>query len=234
MSSSLAHRAMRTEDAELPTGNEERFAGWGIMGMPFHSGHILAFRRFAASSIGPGYSAVWHRDPAGQWQMWLTVPADLACPRYFSAAIERSHLNEIEVAWEPPGRVTIRIPGVLEWTVDGRQTAATSVMNAMMALMPQRAWRSPSILRMMGPVAGTVLRLGQVSLIGRTPNGQRFRTGPNRIWAVRDATATLHGQDLGHPAPLAEQGRLGDFWIPQRGLVAMGRSWFDLPLAVRP
>lgn len=106
-------------------------------------------------------------------------------------------------------------------------------MNSVMALLPEWAWRSPRVLRFMGPIAGAVLRLGHVALIGRTPNGQRFRAGPNRIWTVRAATATLHGQDLGRPGPLPEQGRLGDFWIPQRGVVALGRSWFDpLPSVV--
>lgn len=228
MSKSLALRAHETEHAPLPAGDEERFAGWGVMGMPFHSGHVLAFRRFPASSIGPGYSAVWHRDPAGRWQMWQTVEPDLACPRYFSDALERSHVHGIDVAWDGPGGVTIRIPGVLKWTLDVRQTMATRVMNSAMGLVPESAWRAPWVLRLMGPVAGAVLRLGRVGLVGRTPNGQRFRTGPNRIWIVRDATATLHGRDLGPSGPLPQQGRLGDFWIPQRGVVAMGRSWFDL------
>lgn len=229
MGTSLARRATDSERAPLPGGDEERFAGWGVMGLPFRSGDILAFRRFPASSIGPGYSAVWHRDPAGAWQMWQTVQPDLACPRYFSAAIERSHVSDIEVAWNDPGSVTIRIPGVLEWVLDVRPTIATRVMNTVMALLPEAAWRSPSVLRLMGPVAGAVLRLGRVALVGRTPNGQRFRTGPNRIWTVHDTVARLHGQDLGPLGPLPTQGRLGDFWIPQRGVVAMGRSWFDRP-----
>lgn len=229
MGRSLARRAIESEHAALPGGNEERFAGWGVMGMPFRSGHILAFRRFPASSIGAGYSAVWHRAPTGEWQMWQTVQPHLACPRYFSAAIERSHVGDIQVAWDDPGRVTIRIPGALEWTIDGRQTVATRMMNSVMALLPESAWRSPYVLRVMGPIAGTVLRLGRVALVGRTPNGQRFRTGPHRIWTVWDAAATLHGQNLGPPGPVPEQGRLGDFWIPQRAVVAVGRSWFDSP-----
>lgn len=65
MSQSPARRAIETEHAGLPGGDEERFSSWGVMGLPFRSGNILAFRRFPASSIGPGYSAVWHRDPTG-------------------------------------------------------------------------------------------------------------------------------------------------------------------------
>jgi len=51
--------------AELPAGSEERFFGYGVMGLPFRSGHVLGLRRFPASSIGPGYRSVWHRDPQG-------------------------------------------------------------------------------------------------------------------------------------------------------------------------
>jgi hypothetical protein len=40
--------------ADLPPGAQERFFGYGVMGLPFRSGHILALRRFPASSIGPG------------------------------------------------------------------------------------------------------------------------------------------------------------------------------------
>lgn len=51
----------------LPSGaEEERFSGYGVMGMPFASGHYLALRHFPASSVGAGYDAVWYRDPAGE------------------------------------------------------------------------------------------------------------------------------------------------------------------------
>jgi hypothetical protein len=53
--------------SDLPPGSEERFFGYGVMGLPFRSGHVLGLRRFPASSIGPGYRSVWHRDPNGGW-----------------------------------------------------------------------------------------------------------------------------------------------------------------------
>ena len=37
---------------EPPPGSGERFAGYGVMGLPFRSGHVLALRRSPASSIG--------------------------------------------------------------------------------------------------------------------------------------------------------------------------------------
>ena len=44
-------------------GQEERFSGYGVMGLPFRSGHVLALRRFPVTSVGPGYTSVWWRDP---------------------------------------------------------------------------------------------------------------------------------------------------------------------------
>ncbi len=43
---------------DLPSGNAERFAGYGVMGIPFASGHVLAMRRFVASSLGEAYTSV--------------------------------------------------------------------------------------------------------------------------------------------------------------------------------
>lgn len=59
--------------ASLPTGPEERFNGYGVMGLPFRSGHILAMRRFSGTSIGPGYTSVWHRTPQGDWVFYATA-----------------------------------------------------------------------------------------------------------------------------------------------------------------
>lgn len=60
----------------LQGGPEERFAGYGVMGLPSRSGHYLALRHFPASSIGPGYRAVWHRDPhVLAWEVHLAATA---------------------------------------------------------------------------------------------------------------------------------------------------------------
>ena len=51
--------------AKHPPGNEERFSGYGVMGLPFASGHILSLRRFEAFSRREGYMSVWHMNPEG-------------------------------------------------------------------------------------------------------------------------------------------------------------------------
>ena len=69
----------------LPTGDDERFTGYGVMGVPFASGHYLALRDFVATSVGPAYRAIWHRDPQGRWTIHTTGAPELSCPRYFGS-----------------------------------------------------------------------------------------------------------------------------------------------------
>ncbi|HEY8634394.1 MAG TPA: hypothetical protein VIO34_05475 [Candidatus Dormibacteraeota bacterium] len=40
------------------------------------------------------------------------------------------------------------------------------------------------------------------------------------------SSARLGDDSFGPPGQLAEQARLGDFWIPQRGMFAVGRTFF--------
>lgn len=75
----------------------------------------------------------------------------------------------------------------------------------------------------MEAVATSTLGVGRVSMTGLTANGRPFNANPQRIWRVLAATAWINGQNAGPPAPLGEQAGLGDFWIPQRGIFAMGR-----------
>ena len=97
------------QGAELPSGNEERFAGYGVMGVPFTSGDLLAMRRFLASSLGQGYTSVWHRDPQGRWNFNSDVPPQLACPRYFGSAVDEAVVREIEITWSSPRDFTVSI-----------------------------------------------------------------------------------------------------------------------------
>ena len=95
--------------AELPSEDQERFAGYGVMGVPFTSGDLLAMRRFPASSLGEGYTSVWHQDPQGRWTFYSDVPPQLACPRYFGSAVTEAVVREIEIAWTDPRAFTISI-----------------------------------------------------------------------------------------------------------------------------
>ena len=47
------------------------------------------------------------------------------------------------------------------------------------------------------------------------------------MWFVRESKAHLQGHSLGQTSALPVQDRLGDFWIPQRGIFMIGSSVFE-------
>lgn len=213
----------------LPTGTDERVAGFGVMGLPFRSGHYLAFRHFPASSFSPAYHSVWHRDPSGTWTFYATTPAELSCSRYFSSATTvPAARSDIAMTWTGPWSLAITIPGLLEWTVDMTDTAVTRTMSRLGRFLPERAWSNRAVLAGMGRLAGPLLGAGQLRLAGSAPNGQRFRIAPRQMWAVSRSRAVLAGVDLGEVAPLAEQSRLADFRLPQRGVCVIGSARFEV------
>ncbi|WP_099248864.1 hypothetical protein [Mycobacterium sp. shizuoka-1] len=217
-----------TTDPTLPAGTDERVSGFGIMGLPFDSGHYLAYRDFPAASFSPAYRSVWHRAPDGQWTFYASTPAEQSCARYFSSATTRPAVQcHITTSWTDPWSLTIAIPGVLRWTVGMADTVATRAASRAGRALPEWAWASPPVLAAMGRVAGPLLGTGEMRLTGSAPNGQGFRVAPRQIWVVREARAVLDGTDLGRLAPLARQARLADFRLPQRGLCVIGTARFD-------
>jgi hypothetical protein len=215
------------QHAELPPGSEERFFGYGVMGLPFSSGHVLGLRRFPASSIGPGYHSVWHRDPDGRWTFYQDQPPELACTRYFGAEVDDVREGPIRIDWMGPRRFEVRAgDGDLEWMVELASTPVTRLLNGAGSLLPARAWRSGPVLALISRIAGVALGAGRVQLRGHAPNGQRFVANPLTMWVTSRSTATVGGTALGEMGPAPEQAHLRDFAIPQKGIFVIGRAFF--------
>jgi hypothetical protein len=217
------------QGTELPSGNEERFSGYGVLGVPFTSGHLLAMRRFPASSLGESYTSVWHRDPQGRWTIYTSVAPQMACPRYFGSAIDEASVREIEITWTSPRDFTLSVEEdpALEWHLSLGQTPATRLINAVGSVLPDALLRKEAVLKAMGKAAALMLRAGHLPLAGQVPNGQRFLLKPKHISVIQSSTARRANQDLGSVGPLAVQTRLGDFWIPQRGMFVIGHAFFE-------
>ncbi len=214
----------REEHPQLPEGTCERVSGYGVMGLPFQSGHVLGLRRWTASSVGEGFTSIWHRDAQGRWTFHESAPSEVACSRYFGAGVERFRVGAIGLEWETPRRLRIRTAdGAVDWTVEMESSPMTRMMSAVGSAMPNAAWRSRPILGAMGRVAGWALGVGTVRLTGLTSNGQDFDANPLRVWYVTDSRAIVDGQDLGPIGPLSEQAHMADFYFPQRGIFAVGR-----------
>jgi hypothetical protein len=101
------------------------------------------------------------------------------------------------------------------------------MMSAAGAALPMTAWRSAPVLRAMGAVAGRVLGVGKVQLTGATSNHQHFDANPLRIWYVTESRAVVEGEDLGPIGALDEQAHIADFYMPQRGIFAVGRVFIS-------
>jgi hypothetical protein len=211
----------------LPNGEGERFTGFGVMGIAFDTGHYLALRVWTESTIGDPYRSVWHRDPQDRWHMYVTAPPEQSCPRYFSAAASFERVAGIELTWTDAHRLRVRIPQTLDWDITLQATPATRAMSAVAGAMPAAARTSDPVLAAMGPMSRPMLRAGRMRLTGAAPNRQHFQVMPLRVWAVASSTATLDGSDLGSARPLREQSRLGDFWMPQRGIFYVGEARFE-------
>jgi hypothetical protein len=214
-------------EAALPSGEDERFSGYGVMACPFVSGDVLCHRRFPASSVGPAYTSVWHRTPDGRWTFYQDVPPQQACTRFFGNAVSEIATSPIAIESTAPRTQRVTIEGALDWEMTLASTAVTRVMNGIGSAMPDALWRNSAVLKMMAAVAGVSLRAGKLALTGRAPNGQWFVANPLLIWTIPESRATLNGRELGAVTSMREQARLGDFWIPRRGLLAIGRAFFE-------
>jgi hypothetical protein len=218
--------------ASLAPGTEDRFTGYAVIGLPFRSGHVLSLRRFPASSVGPGYTSVWHRDPAGHWTFYSTVGPEQGCFRYFGTEIDTNVVAPIQVDWQGPAQFVVVVKDEVTWEVTLAETVASRVMNQAARLLPENWWRKRFMLSLMGAAAGLILGAGRMNLAGRTPNGQEFVAIPRQVWLVKSSRAIIRGVDTGPVGPLAEQARLRDFLIPQRGVFAVGRTFMGTAASV--
>jgi len=127
----------------LPDTELERFHGWGVMGLPFASGHLLGLRRWPASSIGPPYTSLWHRAPDGLWTFWSTAEARVSCNRYAGELITRTVQSPIVVSW--PGDWTLSVEveePSLYWELVLAEPPMARVLNAVAAGLPDRLRRA--------------------------------------------------------------------------------------------
>jgi hypothetical protein len=214
----LGFAARSVAAPELPPGAGERFGGYGVFGVPFAGGHYLALRHWTTSSIGPGYRAVWHRDPDRRWTVYSEIAPELSCARYLGAALSATVTTPVGIDWTAPMAFTVTIPQVLSWRLELSNSPATRMMSAVGSGLPAAACHAGWLLRPLGRMAGPMLSVGKIRLRGKVPNGQTFGAVPRRVWRVRQTTAELFGRDLGRTGRQPRQEHLGDFWLPQRGM----------------
>ena len=233
------HRCMTTTPADaaaavlqnpvLPDGDDERFVGFGVMGLPFAGGHYLALRHFPATTFSPGYRSVWHRDPDGIWTFYATTPGPQSCARYFSSATRAG-----------PGAVRYRHrvghPVVAIRRHHGTARMGDRPARNLIDAADERD-RPPAAGRRVDQPAGA----GRYRPSGRTDVGRGTGPscpGPRRtasdsgslprgcgLWPGRVRYCAAWTSD--RSGSLREQARLEGFRPPQRGLFVVGSGHFE-------
>lgn len=224
--SSLAD--LRTGTGTAPWPGHEYAKGWGVFGLPFDSGHVLALRVFPESDFGP-YRTVWHRTPGGEWSIYVDGPRlDTACPRYYGAACSHTAHARIEVTWtgKTSFHLTMDTPS-LDWTLTARSTPVLDVLNVVSPAMPLATWR-PAVLVHARERLAAALGMGKVKMEGVMPSGHHGKLMPARMYFVDDSRAVLDGTDLGTPVRLKDNPMIGDIALPARGVLAIGQATWEI------
>jgi hypothetical protein len=228
----LAHRLrdLPERQGEPPWPGHEYVKGWGVFGLPFDSGHVLALRVFPENDFSP-YRTVWHRDPEGRWSIYVDGrSADTACPRYYGAACGHVGHAQIHLTWTGPAslRVTMDQPA-LEWTLTARQTPLLRAMNAISPRLPLSTWRSPRLVRARELTARRALGLGDIKMSGTMPSGHEGMLMPQRMYFIDDTAAVLDGVDLGRATHVHPNPHIGGVPLPARGVLAIGQGAWQIP-----
>jgi hypothetical protein len=185
-------------------GATDRFAGYALPGLAFESGHIVAFRRATASSIGPPFTSIWIRSPDGEWTAHANVDRARSCARYFSSTVPLDVRNDdIELKWNGARELAITARHArLHLALRLGHTPATALLGAAVRSVPARLWWHWDRPLEWTATAAAALGIGLAALSGRAPSGHAYRVRPHGLWRVQAAAAVLGGRDAGAAVPL--------------------------------
>ncbi len=220
--------AIRPKMGEAPWPDHEYVNGWGVFGLPFNSGHVLALRVFPQSSFGP-YRTLWHRDPGGHWSIYADAQhIEHACPRYYGPACDYVGAARIDLEWTGPHTLQITMDKpALDWTVTVARSPLMGLLNPLSAAMPLSSWRPPALVRARELLAKS-LGMGQLQMSGMMPSGHSGLLMPQRMYLVNHSSAVLDAVHLGSPTRLHENPTIGDVQLPARGVLAIGQGMWPI------
>lgn len=209
--------------------DHEYARGWGIFGLPFDSGHVLALRVFPQNDFAP-YRTVWHRTPDGAWSIFVDGPRlDTACPRYYAPACATVAHARIDVQWLGAHALRISMTDpALSWSAVASTTPLLRAVNAVSPHLPLWTWKRPSLVRTRELIARGMLGMGAIRMRGVMPSGHVGTLMPQRMYFIDDAAATLDGIDLGRPERAAATPDIGGVTLPARGVLAVGQAAWQI------
>lgn len=220
--------AIEPDLGDAPWPGHEYVRGWGVFGLPFDSGHVLALRVFPQSSFGP-YRTLWHRDPEGSWSIYADARhVEHSCPRYYGPACTYVGAARIDLEWTGPRTLHITMDApALDWTVTTALSPLLGLLNPLSAAMPLSSWRPPALVRARERLA-QALRIGRLQMSGVMPSGHSGLLMPQRMYLVNESSGVLDGVDLGAPTRLDENPTIGGVPLPARGVLAIGQAMWPI------
>ncbi|MBJ6640040.1 hypothetical protein H4K36_23195 [Streptomyces sp. DHE7-1] len=115
----------------------------------------------------------------------------------------------------------------MDWTLTASATRLLGLLNGISGALPLATWRPRPLVRARERMA-RALGLGEIRLSGTMPSGHTGTLMPQRMYFVDDAHAVIDGVDLGRPARLTENPRIGDVTLPARGVLAIGQAAWEI------
>lgn len=211
-----------------PWPGHEYVKGWGVFGLPFESGDVLALRVFPESDFG-SYHTLWHRNSIGEWSIYVDGPSlETACPRYYGPACRHTGFAKIGIEWTGPSSLRVTMPDrALDWTLNAGSTRTLRALNAVSPRMPLATWRSDALVRARELVA-RACGLGRLQMRGTMPSGHVGILMPQRMYFIDEAQATLEGRELGRPTRLERNPTIGSVTLPARGTLAIGLAMWKI------
>jgi hypothetical protein len=122
----------------------EHYYGYGMMILPFSSGHLLGFRVFPQNDFAP-YKSLWRCDPKGNWSIYNDGQSPRAtCPRWWGPALKHQSLRGFRLEWVDKNNIRIEMSNpVIVWQIELGAKPLLNVLNTPNAAMPNWKWTYP-------------------------------------------------------------------------------------------
>jgi len=208
-----------------PWAGHEHYRGYGVMVLPFSSGHLLGLRVFPENDFAP-YQSVWHRTPAGDWSIYNDGPSlETTCPRWWGPALRYTELTSIELTWTGPNELRVEMERPrLVWTMSMTAPPLLRALNALSAEQPLWTWKPAPLLWIREWIAKQFLAMGDLHFSFVTPSGQQAIIMPEQIFFIDSSEEVLEGDDLGQPVRLDLNPTIGEVPLPKRPTFMIGQA----------
>jgi len=211
-----------------PWEGYEFASGYGIFSLPLSSGFTLALRVFPTTDFAP-YVTLWLQKPNKKWTLFYdAMHPNIACPRYFGAAVEWAQRVKIRLEWLSPNVLHIRMSNPkLQWTIQMREPLHLRILNAASRRLPIWARKMSPVLRISELIA-RLLRFGKVRLTAQMPSGHHGILMPKSIYYIARSKVIFDGTDLGYPVITKETPKVGELALPSRGIFAVNDTFWKI------